>query len=97
MEDYAGILVRGGVSDPFLVSWPAGITAKGAVLGVDPSAQGLGLGPALTVAGLRYLAGQGLPAVILYVDESNAGAVRLYTRLGFTESNVDVQYQRSRA
>ena len=67
------------------------------VLGVDPSAQGLGLGPALTVAGLRYLAGQGLPAVILYVDESNAGAVRLYTRLGFTESNVDVQYQRSRA
>jgi mycothiol synthase len=64
------------------------------VLGVDPAAQGLGLGPALTVAGLRYLRSRGLAQVMLYVDESNPPALRLYERLGFTRWDVDVQYRR---
>ena len=64
------------------------------VLGVDPAAQGLGLGPALTVAGLRYLRGRGLAQVMLYVDESNQAALRLYERTGFTRWDVDVQYRR---
>lgn len=63
-------------------------------LGVDPSAQGRGLGPALTVAGLRYLRGLGLSQVMLYVDGSNTGAIRVYERLGFTRWDVDVSYRR---
>jgi mycothiol synthase len=66
------------------------------VLGVDPAAQGSGLGPALTVAGLRYLRSRGLAQVMLYVDESNQPALRLYERLGFTRWDVDVQYRRAR-
>jgi mycothiol synthase len=64
------------------------------VLGVDPDAQGTGLGPALTVAGLRYLRSRGLTEVMLYVDDDNPGAVRLYQRLGFAEWDADVQFRR---
>jgi mycothiol synthase len=67
------------------------------VLGIDPSAQGLGLGPALLVRGLQYLAGRGCPQVLLYVDDDNAGAMRLYERLGFSAYDADSQWQRPRA
>jgi mycothiol synthase len=65
------------------------------VLGIDPSAQRRGLGAALTVAGLEHLRARGLSQVMLYVDESNTSAFRLYERLGFTRWDVDVQYRRS--
>ena len=65
------------------------------VLGVDPQAQGLGLGRALTLAGLRHLRGLGLRQALLYVDESNRAAMALYTGLGFRPWAVDVAYTRT--
>jgi mycothiol synthase len=62
------------------------------VVGVDPAEQGTGLGRALTVAGLAHLRSRGLAQVMLYVDEANPAAIRLYESLGFTRWDVDVMY-----
>jgi len=64
------------------------------VLGVAPSAQGMRLGPALLAAGLRYLAGRGARELMLYVEESNSGAMGLYERFGFRRHDVSRQYRR---
>jgi mycothiol synthase len=63
------------------------------VVGVDPGQQGGGLGRALTMAGLAHLRRAGLADVMLYVDESNTAAVRMYTALGFTLWSTDVMYR----
>ncbi len=65
------------------------------VLGVDPDAQGLRLGGALTDLGLAHLRRQGLGSVLLYVEEDNAAAVRLYERRGFARFAVDVSWRRT--
>ncbi|TLM85396.1 mycothiol synthase [Pseudarthrobacter sp. NamE2] len=62
------------------------------VVGVAPEAQGMGLGKALTIAGIRYLQDLGLHAVMLYTDADNTPAVSLYRRLGFTRWDMDVMY-----
>jgi mycothiol synthase len=67
------------------------------VLGVAPDAQGLGLGRALLIRGLRYLAERGCTSVLLYVDGDNSAALRLYERSGFTRHDVDRQWQRGPA
>ena len=64
------------------------------VLGVDPAAHSLGLGRALTLAGLRYLRGRGLDQAMLYVDEANTRAIALYRKLGFARWSTDVLFQR---
>jgi mycothiol synthase len=64
------------------------------VVGVDPDRQGGGLGKVLTLAGLRHLREQGVKEVMLYVESDNTAAVRVYTKLGFTLWDADVQYAR---
>ncbi|MFW0789117.1 mycothiol synthase [Gordonia sp. CPCC 205333] len=64
------------------------------IVGVDPSAQGRGLGRYLTLAGLRYLD----PLVAecnLYVEGDNTAALHTYERLGFAQYAIDVAYGRA--
>ena len=67
------------------------------VVGIDPAAQGRGLGRLLTLAGLHHLHARGVDEVLLYVERDNAPAVHVYGALGFThlERDTHVQYQRS--
>jgi len=67
------------------------------VLGIDPDAQGMRLGRALTDLGLAHLRERGLREVLLYVEEDNAAAVTLYERSGFRRYSVDVSWQRDPA
>ncbi|WP_328807606.1 mycothiol synthase [Nonomuraea antri] len=62
------------------------------VVGIDPAQRGTGLGKALTLAGLSHLRARGLAQVMLYVDEANTAAIRLYESLGFKRWDVDVMY-----
>ncbi|XNY99514.1 mycothiol synthase [Micrococcus luteus] len=62
-------------------------------VGVSPQAQGLGLGRALTVAGLVHMRAAGVRRVELYVDADNTAAVRLYETLGFVLDAADAQYR----
>jgi mycothiol synthase len=64
------------------------------VLGVDPGARGGGIARALSVIGLCHLRSLGLAEVMLYVDEGNVGAIRLYSSLGFTHWDTDIMYAR---
>ena len=64
------------------------------VLGIAPAAQGLRLGTALTDLGLAHLRSRGLGQVLLYVEEENAAAVRLYEGRGFARFSVDVSWRR---
>jgi mycothiol synthase len=63
------------------------------VVGVDPAAQGRGLGRTLTLIGMHHLAHR-VDAVLLYVESDNAAAVRTYQRLGFEVFGVDAAYAR---
>jgi mycothiol synthase len=65
------------------------------VIAVHPDFHGLGLGKALTVAGLNHLHAVGAEEGMLYVDAENTSAVRLYDRLGFEVSHTDQAYVRS--
>lgn len=64
------------------------------VIGVDPQSPIRGLGLPLAVAGLRYLARQGLRTALLYVEADNDRALSLYDTLGFTEYARDTVFAR---
>ena len=75
----------------------AGAMGEVYVVGVDPGERGSGLGRALTLAGLRYLRERGLAQAMLYVDEDNVPAIRMYQALGFTRWMADAMYWRREA
>lgn len=68
------------------------------IVGVDPAAQGDGLGGVLTAIGIAHLArqlsGAAQHTVMLYVESDNTAALRTYQRLGFTQYSVDTAYAR---
>ena len=66
------------------------------VVGIDPAAQGRGLGKALTLAGLHHLAALGVDEVLLYVESDNAPAVAVYAGLGFAHAGADTHVQYAR-
>jgi len=64
------------------------------VVGVDPAAQGRGLGGVLTLVGLHHLAARlgADSTVLLYTEADNTAAVKTYERLGFEVFSVDTAY-----
>lgn len=54
------------------------------VIATDPDFTGVGLGRALTLAGLDHLARQGITVGMLHVEGTNDAARGLYDALGFT-------------
>jgi mycothiol synthase len=54
------------------------------VIAAHPKAHGRGLGPALVAAGLDHLASRGLRTSVLWTEESNLPARRMYDAMGFT-------------
>jgi mycothiol synthase len=62
------------------------------VVGIDPDAQGGGLGKALTARGLRHMYESGLRIVDLYVEGDNKPALAVYEGLGFRPHTKDVLY-----
>ena len=64
---------------------------------MDPAEQGSGLGRALTLAGLNHLRDLGLETAMLYVDEDNTTAIRMYEALGFARARTDVMYRQGRS
>lgn len=61
------------------------------IVGVDPGAQGRGLGRVLTLAGLHYLNPR-VSECELYVEGDNTAAIHTYERVGFTQHAIDVAY-----
>jgi mycothiol synthase len=62
------------------------------VIGIDPRAQGSGLGRALAVAGLALLHERGVTTGMLFVAADNTGALALYRSLGFEIHRTDRAY-----
>jgi mycothiol synthase len=64
------------------------------VIGIDPRAQGTGLGRALAIAGLQAIHDRGSEAGLLYCAADNTGALALYRSLGFSVHRTDRAYLR---
>jgi mycothiol synthase len=58
------------------------------VIAVDPAFHGLGLGRALTLAGLDHLASVGVRTGMLHVEHDNIIALGLYLKIGFVEHDT---------
>jgi ribosomal-protein-alanine N-acetyltransferase len=78
--------MRGGELAGFILSRRAADEAEILSVAVAARQQVAGIGRALLNLHLRRLAGLGIRTVFLEVDETNAPALRLYARAGFTEA-----------
>jgi len=58
------------------------------VIAVDPAFHGRGLGRALTIAGLTFLASKSVTVGMLHVEHDNLTAQSLYRNLGFIEHDA---------
>lgn len=63
------------------------------VVGVDPRAQGLGLGRSLAVAGLDAVHRRGIDVGMLFCAADNEPALNLYRSLGFDVHRIDRAYE----
>ncbi len=63
------------------------------VIGVDPRAQGTGLGRVLAVEGLDVVYRRGAPTGMLFCAADNLGALSLYRSLGFSVHRTDHAYE----
>jgi ribosomal protein S18 acetylase RimI-like enzyme len=77
IEDYDWMMLRG----------PAGMVHD---LVVDPGHRGGGVGRVLLDAALSHLASRGAPRVVLSTAERNDGAQRLFERLGFRRTMIEM-------
>ena len=66
------------------------------VVGIDPAAQGRGLGSLLTLAGLHHLDDGHTREVLLYVEADNLPARAVYEKLGFTHAAADTHVRFAR-
>jgi ribosomal protein S18 acetylase RimI-like enzyme len=57
---------------------------------VDETARGAGLGTALLEEAARWLAARGMPQIILGTAQSNTAAQRLFARLGFRRTMIEM-------
>jgi mycothiol synthase len=64
------------------------------VVGIDPRAQGRGLGRVLAVAGLDAVHQRGIDVGMLFCAADNEPALGLYRALGFAVHRVDRAYER---
>jgi mycothiol synthase len=62
------------------------------VIAVDPDFQGHGLGRQLVLAGLASLFERGVSTGMLYVDNDNEAARKLYSSIGFVDDHTDRAY-----
>jgi mycothiol synthase len=67
------------------------------VIAIDPSRHGQGLGRPMTLAGLEWLAAQGLEHGMLYVESDNHPANATYAAIGFSRHHTDRAYELERS
>ena len=61
---------------------------------VDPAARGAGIGVHLTETAVRWLEARGAPRTMLWTAENNPGAQRLFARLGFRRTMIEMTRER---
>ena len=72
---------------------PGGKLGRIAMTGVHPAYRGTGLSRPTVLAGMRWLASQGVDVIELEMDSSNLSAARVYESLGFEKVSDTVWYE----